>query len=50
MIEFVNKNNGLHFWVSEDRVEEYKAAGHKPAAVSLPEKAAKRRQTKHTEK
>ena len=38
MIKFINKVTGTVMWVSEDRAEEYKAAGHKPAAV--PQKPA----------
>lgn len=41
MVKFINKLTGGEMWVAEDRVEEYKAAGHKPAADSLPEKPAK---------
>lgn len=40
MVEFVNKTTGTAMWVADDRVEEYKAAGHKPAAEK-PTKAAK---------
>ena len=32
MIKFINKLTGGDMWVADDRVEEYKAAGHKPAA------------------
>ena len=42
MIEMVNKLTGSKMLVAEDRVEEYKAAGHKLAAsISKPEKPAK---------
>ena len=34
MVELINKLTGGRMWVAEDRVEEYKAAGHKPVAVS----------------
>ena len=34
MIKFINKVTGTEMWVAEDRVEEYKAAGHKPAVTS----------------
>jgi len=34
MVEFVNKTTGTRMWVTESRVEEYKAAGHKLAAAS----------------
>lgn len=33
MVRFINKFTGTEMWVAEDRVEEYKAAGHKLAAV-----------------
>ncbi len=33
MVKFINKWTGSEMWVAEDRVEEYKAAGHK---VALP--------------
>ena len=32
MVRFINKFTGTDMWVAEDRVEEYKAAGHKLAA------------------
>ena len=32
MIKFINKRTGSAFWVADERVEEYKAAGHKLAA------------------
>lgn len=32
MIEFINRMTGTRMWVADDRVEEYKAAGHAPAA------------------
>ena len=32
MVKFINKLTGGDMWVAEDRVEEYKAAGHKLAA------------------
>ena len=32
MIRFINKITGTDMWVPSDRVEEYKAAGHKLAA------------------
>lgn len=34
MIEFINKLTGTRMWVAEERADEYKAAGHKPAAES----------------
>ena len=35
MIKFINRITGTAMWVSEDRAEEYKAAGHKPAAAPV---------------
>lgn len=32
MVKFINAYTGTEMWVAEERVEEYKAAGHKPAA------------------
>lgn len=34
MVKFINKWTGSIMWVAEDRVDEYKAAGHKLAADS----------------
>lgn len=36
MVRFINKLTGHDMWVADDRIEEYKAAGHKPA-VSVAE-------------
>ena len=38
MIKFINKVTETEMWVDESRVEEYKAAGHKPAAEEKPTK------------
>lgn len=35
MVKFVNAVTGSDMWVADDRVEEYKAAGHKLAADSV---------------
>lgn len=35
MVRFINKFTGTEMWVAEDRVEEYKAAGHKLAAKTF---------------
>ena len=41
MIRFINRLFGTEMWVDESRAEEYKAAGHTPAATSpAPAKAA----------
>lgn len=37
MVKFINKLTGGEMWVSEDRVEEYKRAGHKLADEPIPE-------------
>lgn len=34
MVEFINGITGTQMWVADERVEEYKAAGHKLAAIS----------------
>lgn len=31
MVKFINKLTGSEMWIADDRVEEYKAAGHSPA-------------------
>ena len=42
MVRFINRFTGNEMWVSEERVEEYVAAGHKLAAPSaVKEKPAK---------
>ena len=41
MIKFINKDFGTVMWVAEDRVDEYKATGHKLAAVKPAEKPKK---------
>ena len=54
MVRFINKLTGGEMWVHESRVEEYKAAGHKPAAeaseTEAPKPEAKRRSTAKTKK
>lgn len=40
MVRFKNQLTGGDMWVDETRVEEYKAAGHVPAAEVHPEPAA----------
>lgn len=32
MVRFINRLTGSMMWVHESRIEEYKAAGHVPAA------------------
>ena len=38
MVRFINKFTGSDMWVAEDRVEEYKEAGHR-LAVDNPKPA-----------
>lgn len=40
MVRFINRLTGNEMWVAEDRVEEYKAAGHRLAAVVSDKKPA----------
>lgn len=42
MVKFINRLTGTVMWVAEDRVEEYKAAGHKPAVSPEPAKSAEK--------
>lgn len=42
MVKFINRLTGTAMWVMEDRVDEYKAAGHKLAASSNTEKPAEK--------
>lgn len=45
MVKFINRITGGVMWVHETRVEEYKAAGHKPAAETQkrpPKKTVKK--------
>lgn len=37
MVKMINKAYGVDMWVADDRVEEYKAAGHELAASSPKE-------------
>lgn len=55
MVKFINAITGGDMWVADDHVEEYKAAGHKPAAINSateekpaekPKTAAKKTTTK----
>ena len=32
MVRFINRATGSVMWVHESRIDEYQAAGHKPAA------------------
>lgn len=43
MTKFINRLTGSEMWVADDRVEEYKAAGHKLAAdAEKPKKPARK--------
>lgn len=46
MVKMINRNFGTSMWVAEDRVEEYKAAGHKPAAEAVLTEEPKKRKKK----
>lgn len=35
MVKFIHARTGGEMWVAEDRVDEYIAAGHKPAANTV---------------
>lgn len=48
MVAFIHKLTGRTFWVHESRVDEYKAAGHKPAAEAKPAEAPKPKRTRRT--
>lgn len=51
MVKMINTLFGNEMWVAEDRVEEYKAAGHKLAAkTSAKEKTTKEAKSKKTVK
>ena len=42
MVAFINRYTGTVMWVHETRVEEYKAAGHKPVAPPPKKKKTKK--------
>ena len=46
MTKFINMYTGCDMWVADDRVEEYKAAGHKLAAPPEAEKPAEEPEVK----
>lgn len=50
MVRFINKLSGQEMWVAEERVEEYKAAGHKLAVIAydpmVPASRPKKKSTK----
>lgn len=41
MVKMTNKLTGSTMWVADNRVEEYKAAGHKLAAAPAPKEPEK---------
>ena len=45
MVKMINALFGNEMWVAEDRVEEYKAAGHKLAASPAKEKTTPKPKT-----
>ena len=50
MVKLINKRTGSAFWVADERVEEYKAAGHKLAAsLSATQKPIKEEPVKEVE-
>ena len=47
MVKFINRTFGTEMWVADDRVEEYKAAGHKlaPKKTEKPAASGKKKKT-----
>ena len=41
MVKFINKFTGSIMWVADEREQEYKDAGHKPASESVAQKPIK---------
>ena len=50
MVKLVNRQTGGEMWVHESRVDEYLAAGHKPAAPPTPPPKAAKPAAKKTTK
>lgn len=51
MVKMINGLLGTEMWVAEERVEEYKAAGHKLAATdTIPVNMAPKGKTKSAKK
>ena len=52
MVEFIHEEFGTHMWVHESRVDEYKAAGHKPVAElsAKPTEEKPKKRTRATKK
>ncbi len=49
MVKFVNAYTGTVMWVAENRVDEYKAAGHKLAAEKRENPVAKQPEITETD-
>lgn len=49
-VKMINSLTGSEMLVAEDRVEEYKAAGHKVAAVALEKKEPAKARNKKSKK
>ena len=50
MVKFINRLTGGEMWVSEDRTEEYKAAGHKLATSAAKVSNTARKKTANIKK
>lgn len=50
MVKMINRVTGSIMWVTEERKDEYLAAGHKLAAEPAPTKEPKERKTKEKTK
>lgn len=50
MVKFYNRLTGSEMFVSEDRIEEYKAAGHKIAVEPEKSKTARKAPVKKVKK
>lgn len=49
-VKMINGLTGSEMWVTEDRVEEYKAAGHKVAGEAAEKKEPAKAKKKKTKK
>lgn len=45
MVKMINAATGTDMWVAEERLEEYLAAGHKPAVEAEAEKPTEKPKT-----
>ena len=48
MVRMINAMTGTEMWVSEDRLEEYKAQGHRLYDASKPKETPEKPQAKKT--